>query len=151
MPDPITILAPGNHGNVASELAHAKSYTRKLAGSVNNYVPPGAQQKSAPVDVADYSTLRLTLDVTSMTNRHGFENASSLHVMLEHSDDGLSWSELYKFGPMNAPGKQRAVIGAFEGTVRASWFHVRHGAEEQGIDDEVTIMWSLTGEATPAA
>jgi hypothetical protein len=150
MPDTVSILSSASHGNVASE---SRGTTLFLVGSRNGQVPLRAQRKSDPVDVSEYSQLRLELSVSGMSHRGGFENgrpdAASLHVTLEHSADGLTWDVLHEFAPMREIGKQRAVLGAFEGTIRASWFFVRHANEAAGIAEQVAITWALSAQAVP--
>jgi hypothetical protein len=150
MADAIELMDSDDHGNVTYSMS---GQTPTLVGLKSGSIPLNLQLKGDAVDVSTYSTLRLALDVTDVTNKDGTElglpHAASLHVAIEHSADGVNWSLLHTFDPQRGLGSQRVVLGAFEDNVRASWWFVRHDSVHTTVTDQVAFTWSLTGEALP--
>lgn len=152
MADSITILASSAHANVGTTY---QGETPTLTGWAGGGVPLASQAKGAAVDVSVYSTLRLALSVTAMSNRNGFENgymdAASLFVALEHATSASGpWSLLHTFAPQRDIGSQRVTLGSFEAFIRASYYFAR-GNMPATISDRVAITWSLAGDALPEA
>ncbi len=153
MTDSIELMSAGDHGNVAAVLP-PKSVTPSLAGWSGGSVPAGAQRKGDVIDVSEHTMLRLTLDVSSMANRHGEEEGlphrARLYVSVEHLLGGR-WETLHAFDPMDARGRQSAVLTGFGTSVRASWYFARPGIPHHTITEGVAFTWSLTGDALPGA
>lgn len=150
MPDAIDILASGAaHGNVTSTL-HGQ--TPLPTGWKRGEIPLALQKKGDGVDVSDYATLRLSLDVTSLLSARGYENGDplgcALHVAVEHLVDG-AWLPLHRFNSMRHPGSQTAIVSAFGTQVRASWYIARTNPE-QTHDVPPTVTWGLTASAAPS-
>lgn len=152
MTDSITIQALGEHPNVATEFSGS---TPLLAGYSVGAVPLDLQQKGSPVDVGEYSALRLELGVSELSNRYGVNAESDtrsgalLFVTVEHSSDEKTWEPLVEFDNVGPHARLRKVATGFERYVRASWYFCRPGLPTETIRDEVSITWGLTAEALP--
>jgi hypothetical protein len=152
MSDSIEIMAAGDHGNCTPIY---RGVTPTFAGFEGGRVLPDNQRKGNAIDVSEYSTLRLELAVTAMTNRDGYEQGitlpAELHVSLEQSNDGANWRPLHEFGPARSVSRERAVVAGFDKYVRASWWFARPSNVASTVNDRVAFSWSLTGEALPEA
>jgi hypothetical protein len=102
---------------------------------------------SVAVDVSAYSTLRLTLDVTS-ANAAAFttSNRGHLQVWIETSADGSAgWRPVLDFEDVVAAvASQRAVLAGFDAFIRVGW-----KARSMDANVDPAFVWSLTGDAKP--
>jgi hypothetical protein len=156
MADTVSVLTSASHPNVATEM---RGFTPHLAGWHSGAVPLALQVKGDAVDVSDYSTLRVILDVTSCSNRagagkeQGVLDAAVLRVTLETRPVGGKWRPLRAFEPhhaANGPGSQRIVISDHDEEIRASYFFARSNVPGT-ITDEVAFTFAITAAALPEA
>lgn len=82
-------------------------------------VPAGTRTAAgtgATVEMAERSTLRLTLNVTAASG-----TSPTATVTIEHSRDGSTWTAHSSFAAATAVGSQRKVFGGLDNLVRATW------------------------------
>jgi hypothetical protein len=156
MSDTVEILESASHPNVATVY---NGSTPQLAGWHSGAVRLAEQVKGDAVDVSAYSTLRVTLDVTSCDNRRGSGKEQGelapavLRVSLETRKAGGTWRPLHAFEAHNAangPGAQRVVISDHDDEVRTSHFFARPNMSET-ISEGCGFVFSVIAEALPEA
>ena len=108
-----------------------------ISGEAVSLVPSAARAASgngSPVVMGDRDVLRLTLSVTAASG-----TTPSLTVTIQHSADGVTWTNHSSFAAATAVTSERKVFGGIDRFARASW-------TVTGTTPSFTF--SVSGEAT---